>query len=136
MITLHKIVIYGLWKDSLLAGFEEASSHAGEEHVARNWEWPQAVSQKEIEALSSTPNKELNATNNHINLDMAPSPVEPLDEDPTLADNLIEALQRTQQSHAVTTNLQKLWDNNMYIVLICLVRVNIFAQQWKANVCS
>lgn len=50
------------------------------------------------------PDKELRAADNHVSLDVDPSPAEPLDEHPSLANTLTEALWKTHLSH----DLQKL----------------------------
>lgn len=47
--------------------------------------WPLADSQKDIEVLSPTFRKELNAATNHVSSEVDPFPVEPLDEELALA---------------------------------------------------
>lgn len=57
-------------------GFEEASGHAEEVRMARNWDQALAESQKETEVVNSVAFKELNTTTNHKSLEVDPSPLQ------------------------------------------------------------
>lgn len=72
---------------SWLVLFDEASGYVGEVRVTRNRWWSQVNSQLGTEDHSPTTLKKLNSANNHVNLEVYPSPVEPSDETLGLANN-------------------------------------------------
>ena len=73
-LTVHKNVA-DLTGRLSLAGFEEAGSHFGVAHVTRSQEQSLANNQQHNQVLS--PNRKLNAANNHVSLKADPSQVKP-----------------------------------------------------------
>lgn len=76
------------WLTASQTGFHKATCCLEE---ARNSEQPLSNSHLGNEAINPTTLEEPNSANNHISLEMNPSPVVPLDEIPALTNTLIVA---------------------------------------------
>lgn len=70
VIMLHGIIMLILQGDTLLEGLEESGNHTGKVHMAREFKQQRPI-------LSTATHKELNVTNNHVSLEVSPSPAEP-----------------------------------------------------------
>lgn len=70
-----------------------------------------AATVSKTEALSSTACKKPHVNNNPMSLEVELSSVKPSDENPTLADSLISALQEVYPSCAWTLIPQTMWNN-------------------------